>query len=38
MQHWLSKEDKPVAITSEQMAKDLRAMNDAVSLSSDIRN
>ncbi len=36
MQHWLSKEDKPVAITSEQMAKDLRAMNDAVSRTTDL--
>lgn len=36
LQHWLSKEDKPVAITSEQMAKDLRAMNDAVSRTTDL--
>ncbi|AOO84985.1 relaxase/mobilization nuclease domain-containing protein [Bosea vaviloviae] len=36
MQHWLGKEDKPVAITSEQMAKDLRAMNDAVSRTTDL--
>jgi len=36
IQHWSSKEDKPVAITSEQMAKDLRAMNDAVSRTTDL--
>jgi len=36
MQHWLSKEKKPVAVTSEQMAKDLRAMNDAVSRTTDL--
>ncbi|PZN94124.1 MAG: hypothetical protein DCF30_20850, partial [Hyphomicrobiales bacterium] len=36
MQHWLSKEEKPVAVTSEQMAKDLRAMNDAVSRTTDL--
>ena len=35
LQHWLSKEDRPVAIISEQMAKDLRAMNDAVSRTTD---
>jgi type IV secretory pathway VirD2 relaxase len=34
--HWLGKEDKPVAITSEQMAKDLRAMNEAVSRTTDL--
>lgn len=36
LQHWLGKEDKPVAITLEQMAKDLRAMNDAVSRTTDL--
>lgn len=36
LQHWLGKEDRPVAITSEQMAKDLRAMNDAVSRTTDL--
>ncbi|WID99909.1 relaxase/mobilization nuclease domain-containing protein (plasmid) [Bosea vestrisii] len=36
VQHWLGKEDKPVAITSEQMAKDLRAMNDAVARTTDL--
>jgi type IV secretory pathway VirD2 relaxase len=36
LQTWLSKEDAPVAITSEQMTKDLRAMNDAVSRTTDL--
>jgi type IV secretion system T-DNA border endonuclease VirD2 len=36
VQHWLNKEDNPVAITSEQMAKDLRIMNDAVSRTTDL--
>jgi type IV secretion system T-DNA border endonuclease VirD2 len=36
LQHWLSKEDKPMAITSEQMAKDLHVMNDAVSRTTDL--
>ncbi|MBX9910625.1 MAG: relaxase/mobilization nuclease domain-containing protein [Beijerinckiaceae bacterium] len=36
LQQRLGKEDKPMAITSEQMAKDLRAMNDAVSRTTDL--
>lgn len=36
MELWLGKEDRPMAITSEQMAKDLRAMNDAVSRTTDL--
>ncbi|SDR63797.1 Type IV secretory pathway, VirD2 components (relaxase) [Rhizobiales bacterium GAS113] len=34
--HLTSQEDKTMAITSEQMAKDLRAMNEAVSRTTDL--
>jgi len=36
VEHLANKEDPAMAITSEQMAKDLRAMNEAVSRTSDL--